>query len=311
MSSLGKSLLDYAGIESHLVLVNTRDKNSIFPSYIGPNFNHCILSYNIGGNTKYIDLTDNTIALNKLPRIDQGALALVIKKDNDKLIHLPIDSSIQRSIIRKIYSKIDDNGTLTRSVKTVKTGVFASNMRTHYRYLSEAEQKKMLKQILVKSFPNAVVDTMSLFNITSISDSLEYIYKFSAKNAVKFSNNTSLLALNNPDIINGSDYPNEENRSYPIDMTHTWFGIGNYEIRGKLNFPDTWQLINLPEKVSLSIKGGSYFLSFKQEGSEIKYIRKSSFNFKDPITVSESLQIRSFLSKITQADNIQLMFYVK
>ena len=70
--------------------------------------------------------------------MDQGALALIINKNNDSLIHLPIDSCNQRTINRKIISKLDTNGTLTRIVKTLKTGIFTSNMRANFRYLSES-----------------------------------------------------------------------------------------------------------------------------------------------------------------------------
>ena len=311
MSSLGKSILDYAGIESNLVLVNTRDQNSIFPTYIGPNFNHCILSYKLDDTMHYLDLTDNNLSAGNLPRMDQGSLALNIRRGNEELTHLPFDSSAQRSVTRTITSTLDKEGTFIRKVETLKSGVFAGNMRANYRFSSQEKREKDLQKILVKAFPNITIDTFNLYDLDSLRDTLKYIYKYTAKNAAQFSGNTVLLALNIPDKITGESYPSEESRSYPIDMTHTWFGIGSYSLDGKLTIQNRWRLINKPEKISISGKWGNYSLSIKQKGNTINYKRKALFNFDEPVEIEESMELKKILSKITQADNIQLMFYLK
>ncbi len=311
MSSIGKSLLDYAGIKSDLVLVNTSDQNSIYPSFVGPNFNHCILSYSLNGKRDFIDITDNSIPAKSLPRMDQGALALVITKDNKNLIHLPLDSSSERGITRIITTTLDKDGTLIRNVESLKRGVFAGDMRRSYRFLSSEEKDKSLQSILVKSYPNVKVDTFELFDLYKLKDTLRYTYKYTAKNAAKFTGKTALLALDIPDKITSSSYPNEEDRSYPIDMTHTWFGIGTYNAQGTLTVPKTWRLIEIPETVTLSGEWGSYKLSIKKKGNIITYNRNAVFNFNKPVSVKDSKKLRDTLTKITQADNVQLMFYTK
>jgi len=309
MSSLGKSLLDYAGIESNLVLVNTRDVNSIYPAYIGPNFNHCILSYTLEGTTRFIDLTDNNLAAKSLPRGDQGAVALIIKKDNDSIIHLPLDTPPDRKCVRTLTATLDTGGTLFQKVETLKTGVFAGNMRANYRFTSAEEQKKDLKKVLDKSFPNAVIDSFAIDDLDSLNDTIRYRYTYTAKNAVQFSGNTALLALNLPDIITAGSYPAEENRTYPIDMTHTWFGIGDFGIEGTLNLPQKWRLINKQDNISFSGDWGTYSLSIKQIKNTITFTRKASFNFKEPVGADKANELKRVLTQITQADNIQLMFY--
>ncbi len=311
MSSLGKSLLDYAGIASTLVLVNTSDRNSIFPTYIGPNFNHCILSYTIDGTRSYLDMTDNNLSYNRLPRMDQGALALLIDEDSDSLIHLPVDESRDRIISRTITSALDDKGMLTRKVSTVKNGIFAGAMRRSYRHASAPEREKKLKQILVKSFPNAVVDTFVLHDLDSLHDTLRYSYRYHARHAAQFSGNTALFPLNIPDKITGASYPSEEERTSPIDMAHTWFGIGDFSITGTLTVPPEWRLINIPEPISLSGDWGSYSLQVEKQGSTITYSRKATFNFTEPVAVADAESLRNTLATITQADNLQLLFYQK
>lgn len=312
MSALGKSLLDYAGIESNLVLVNTRDQNSIFPTYIGPNFNHCILSYKLDTTIHYLDMTDNNLSADNLPRMDQGALALIIERGNDRLTYLPIDSSVQRTVARTITSTLDREGTLTRVVGTMKSGVFAGNMRANYRFTSQEKREKDLQKLLVKSFPNVTIDTFALDDLDSLRHSVNYVYKYTAKNAAQFiSGNIVLLPLNIPDRITGESYPSEEERFYAIDMTKTWFGIGYYSLEGKLNIPKEWRLQNKPQKISLSGTWGSYSLFIKQKGNTIFYERKAEFNFDEPIETEESKNLREVLSEITKADNIQLIFSMK
>lgn len=311
MASLGKTLLDYAGIQSNLVLVNTRDQNGISPSYIGPNFNHCILSYTIHDSLHFIDFTDNNLSVNYLPPMDQGALALVIKPGNNNLIHLPIDKSNQRQTIRTIHSSLDAEGVLVRRVDTKRSGVFARHIRSNYRFLSPEERRSDLQQALVEKFPGAVVDSLFFSSIDSLTDTVGYGYTFTAHNAAQFSTNVVLFALHLPDQITPSDYPSEIKRSYPIDMMHTWFGIGSFSTEGSLTIPQGWKLINTPEPVSLCGSWGTYTLSMEQKNNTIYYSRQAEFNFNSPVSVMESDYIKSILSKIAHADDLQLVFMNK
>jgi hypothetical protein len=308
MASLAKSLFDYAGMESYLVLVNTRDRNSVYPSYIGPNFNHCIVSSVIDGGMCFSDMTAVNLSVSTLPAMDQGALALVVKTGNDSLIHLPVDTPERRTIQRTVLSSVNKTGTLSRRIATIKTGIFAGEMRDSYRFQSPAEQKKGLKQTLVKNFPDLTVDSLTFVKLDSLSDTLEYVYSYTVKNGVQFSGATAILLLDITDKLTGLSYPSEENRTYPIDMMLTWFAVGTYSFTETLTVPERWKLITPPQKVSLSGAWGSYNLSIEQKGTTLICKRDAAFNFREPINATDSGQLRAVLAKIAQADNIQLVF---
>lgn len=311
MASLGKSLFDYAGIKSNLVLVNTRDVNGIYPAYIGPNFNHCILSYILDDNRYFCDFTDNSISVDRLPKMDQGALALIVNEGNNELTHLPLDSSEDRSTKRKIRSILDDKGVLSRSVSTVKTGVFAGQMRSSYRFLSEEERERYLQKILVEDYPDLKIDSLAFVYLDTLSDTIIYEYGYTVKNAVNFSGNTAIFALQLPDLITGDRFPSEEPRNYDIDMAQTWFDIGTFYIEGELKIPKGWRLINTPKPSVYSAKYGKYEMKINQKKDAIRYSRKAVFDFREPISAVESGELRIFLSKIAKADNVQLMFYTE
>ncbi|MCL2688808.1 MAG: tetratricopeptide repeat protein [Chitinispirillia bacterium] len=312
MSSLGKSLLNAAGIQSNLVLVNTGEHGNTPPSYIGPNFNHCILSYTIGGELEYIDFTDKYNALGNLPRLVQGTPALVIKRGENSLITLPQDSAHNRMLLRSVVSSVDELGTLRRTVKSMRTGVHAGDYRVNVWAMSPAEQKKDLQRLLSTVFPRVVIDSMSAQGGEGVGDYVNAQYSFTAVNGAQQSgNNTILLDLDINDRIAPEHFPFKSGRTQDIDMTQLWFGIGTFELDGILNFPADWELINKPEDVKLEGSWGHYSISFKQTENKLEYARRAVFSFHSPVPAAQSGELYSLFSKIIAADNVQLVFFRK
>ncbi|MBD3317941.1 MAG: hypothetical protein GF344_19325, partial [Chitinivibrionales bacterium] len=308
MSSLGKSLLDLAGIPSSLVLVNTRDRNSIYPSYVGPNFNHCILSCTLDGERLFVDMTDANLSVKNLPRMDQGAIALIIEEGVDSLAHLPVDTDEARLISRTLRTTVNEEGALTRRVKTSKIGLFAAHMRDGYRFQAPKERVKRLRSALADDWPDVGIDTLLLEKLDTLSDTVTYEYRYGVANGVSLSGNTAIVPLNIPDRLTGEHIPNEERRHYDVDMTHTWFGIGTFITAGTLEVPQGWRLINRPEPVRLDAKNADYTLEVAQEGSVVTFRRTARFNYATPITTDEYPALRQFLSQVAKADNVQLIF---
>ncbi|MDR0306265.1 MAG: hypothetical protein LBI42_05425 [Chitinispirillales bacterium] len=312
MASLGKNLLNAAGIQSELVLVNTREQNGTFPSFIGPNFNHCILSYTINGVREFIDFTDKYNSLGNLSRMNQGSRALAVKRGTNSLIHLPVDSAHNRVLIRSVVSIVDSKGTLWRRVKSSRTGVHAGDYRANTWAVSPEEQKKDLQRQLSVSFPKAAVNSMHVEGAEGVGDYVNVEYSFTAANAAQFSgNNTVLLDLDIADRIRPEHFPIENKRTQDIDMAQAWFGIGTFELDGLLEFPEGWKLVNKPDDVSFSGEWGEYSVTFKQAGNKLEYSRRAVFNFQEPVPAGAGGQLYSFFSSVIAADNVQLVFFRK
>jgi tetratricopeptide (TPR) repeat protein len=309
MASFAKSLLDYAGAGGSLVLVNTRDDNSTTPSYIGPNFNHCIVSYMLNNTRRYLDLTDNNLSARCIPRADQGALALVVEPGCDSLIRLPVDRPEDRFTSRKIDTRILTDGTIETSVRTVRTGILAGQIRSMYRFLPEKERERTLQKVLNEAFPGVRIDSVFFGPLDSLLDTLDYSYAYTAANSAQLSANTAIVPLNLPDRIDGQSYPSEEPRHYDIDMAQSWFDIGEFVMEGSLVVPAGWTPITLPPPIKYSSEYGEYSLTFSYRSDTISYVRRAKFNIVNPITAAESSKLRGFLSGIARADNVYLMFY--
>jgi tetratricopeptide (TPR) repeat protein len=311
MASLGKSLLDCAGIPSCLTLVNTEVRHFTDHACVGPEFNHCILCYTLNGQDRFLDCTDNNLPLATLPRQDQGALALVIRPGTTGTILLPIDKPEARVRRRTVVSTLDEKGTLKEKVATLRTGVFAGNFRDSFRFLSEEKRNVTLHQSLAQAYPDITLDTFSLQGLNTVGDTLTYDYASTARNTVTFSGNTAIFPLRISDNIEPNEYPVEEKRTFPIDMYFAWYDISSCELSGELTYPATWRPISLPDNVSADSPFGSYRLEFKRKGNTLHFKRTAVMNFNAMIPAAEHERLKTFLNKVSKADAIQVLFYTK
>jgi tetratricopeptide (TPR) repeat protein len=312
MASLGKSLLDYAGVPACLVLVNTNVRHFTGNAFVGPDFNHCILCYSIDNKDHFMDLTDNNLSASSLPKDDQGAMALIIRPGESALTVLPSEPPEKRVKRRTIVATVDDSGALIERGKTLRTGIYAAQYREIFRFESEEKKRSTMHKILSRYYRDLTLDSFSIGStLNSVSDSLSYSYAYRANNAVTFSGATAILALHTPDNIEPDDYPVENKRRFPVDMYHADYDICSMETKGELVFPKKWRPIILPEKISLSSPWGEYHFDFTQKGNTIRYVRTAAFHFNAMVQLADYERLKGFLNSISKADAVQLLFYTR
>jgi tetratricopeptide (TPR) repeat protein len=311
MASLGKSLLDRAGIASSLVLVNTGVRYFADHTWVGPNFNHCILCYTIDGKDRFLDCTDNNQPLSTLPKQDQGAMALIIRSNTTGAILLPIDKPADRARQRTVVSVLDEKGTFKESVFTLRTGIFAADFRDNFRFLSGEKRNATLHKSLAQSYPDITLDSFFIEGLNSVTDSLSYRYASTAKKTVTFSGKTAIFPLRISDNIETHQYPVEEKRVYPIDMSRAWYDISLCELSGVLTYPASWRPISLPDNVSAESPFGSYRIEFKRKANSIYYKRILSMNFNALVPASDHEKLKAFCNTVSKADEVQILFFTK
>lgn len=307
-AALAKSLLALAGIESHLVLVATRSEFGTRPGPVGPNFNHCILAVTVGGKERFMDLTDPDLPWTRLPWGDQGAIALVVRRGNRALTHLPEDAPAERRVDRKMTLSLADSGGAVLESRTVRTGVFAGGQRGSYRFLSQEERERNMRESLSSDYPEVSLDSVWFGDLEPRSDSVAYGYKYRSAHAVKVSGRTRIFSLNIPDHLLPDHVPDGAAHPEGVDLHSSPYCIGSFALTGNLTFPAKWKLLSLPSPVKLKTKYGEYELTFKLKGNTLAYARKGVFNFADTVPGPEVEKARAFLNKIVQADDVQLVF---
>jgi tetratricopeptide (TPR) repeat protein len=311
MASLGKSLLDIAGIPSCLVLVNTGVRHYTDHTYIGPDFNHCILCYTIDGTDRYLDLTASEYAMTSLPKEDQGALALLVRPGSDHVITLPFDKPASDLKRRTAVSMINDKGTLNESMATVRTGRFAGEFRERFRFLSVEKRNADMHQALAQAYPDITLDTFTITGLNTVGDTVSSVVVSTARNTVTFSGTTAIFPLHITDNVESNDYPVEEKRAFPIDMSRAWYDISTADLSGKITFPPAWRPISLPENVTIDSPYGSYRMQFKRNGNVILYHRTAVFTLDRQLPASEHPRLKAFLNTVSKSDVVQLLFFTK
>ncbi len=311
MAALGKSLLALAKIPADLVLVNTYEKQLLDRAYIGPNFNHCILATTYKGKKHFIDFTDNNQSIQGLPLSDQGAMALLIKRDNSILFNLPIDTPEERSKTREVHTTLRKNGSMHRTSRTVRKGVFSSSFRGSYRFATPEENNTEMHEILSHAYPDVSLASFTHDDLNTLNDTINYSTEYTAKNAVLITGKTGIFPLNMADIITPRNFPKEEKRVYPIDLQHSWANTSLQNQSGSLTFPHQWKLISLPESVSYTSPYGTYSLTFTQQKNTITYTRSARLTIQGLIPAQHHTEIAQFYRKMVAADEVQLLFFTR
>lgn len=311
MASLGKCLMDIAGIKSWLVLVNTGLRHFTDHAFIGPNFDHCILQFIADGKTDYVDFTDRNTSLGRLPSSDQGAMALVIRPENNQIIRLPVDSPDNRAINRQVNMELDSNGTLKLSMETMRSGVFASQIRASYRFQNETERRADLHRAVSSDYPDVKLDSLWFDNLDSINDSIRFNYYLTAKNAADINGTTIIYSLRLPDALGSGYFPVEHDRKNPVDISFSAAGIVKMEMVANLLVPKEWKLMDIPQNDTLNTDNMSYRLSFKIENGRITVYRNLACNYNRIFSKEEFAVEQEALMKVTKSDDVKLIFKKK
>ncbi len=311
MAALAKSLLQLAGMESHLVLVATRDEFGTRPGPVGPHFNHCILAYALNGAQRYMDLTDPHLHWTRLPKGDQGSVALVVARGNRGLIRLPVDGAADRRVSRKFACALSDSGSAAIDAHSVRTGVLARGHRDGFRFLNQEERRQEMLKVLSDDYADVVLDSLSFGDLGIGTDSIEYAYAFRGRQAVKISGPTRIFSLYLPDKLSNMDIPDDQPRPAGADLYGSWYSIGTYSTRGTVTFPSGWKLINRPAPVKIKSPYGDYSLAFNLKGNVLTYSRSAALSLAEPVPGKDVPKLRDFLTQGVKNDDVQLVFTAK
>ncbi|MDB5107053.1 MAG: Tetratricopeptide repeat protein [Fibrobacteres bacterium] len=311
MAALAKTLLQLGGMQSRLVLVATRDEYGTRPGPVGPHFNHCILGLTVDGAQHFVDLTDPHLNWNRIPKADQGSMALVISRGNRDLIRLPVDAPAERRVSRTFKCALTDSGSADIDARTVRTGVLARGHRDGFRFLNQEERRQEMLKVLSDDYADVALDSLSFGDLGTGTDSVEYAYHFRGRQAVKVSGPTRIFSLYMPDRLSNMDIPDDQPRPAGADLYASWYSVGTYATRGTVSFPPKWKLLNRPEPVRLKSPYGDYNLTFTLKGNVLSYTRSAVLNLGEPVAGKDVPKLRDFLTQVVRNDDVQLVFTEK
>lgn len=306
MAVLAKTLLAASGVESNLVLVNTRNEASIktLPSLL---FNHCILEV----NGLFVDFTAPNNDLKSLPVMDQGALALEASGTNSgNLIYLPVlDSSVNYN--RRISNDtLLNNGLLIRNVNVYKTGDFTPSYRKFFRYSTNEEIHTEFEKIIRTSFAKAELKNYEWSGSLNTDTIINYKYKHLAPEAAYTSNKLMIFKIPWASSISAKNIPGETTRNYYYQPWQNNLLRGNKSEKINMALPQEYNVLDLPSNQKFSCRFGKYEVKYEIKDHTLHTSRTFYLSSKN-ISPQEYPELREFLEKIVDSDQGMLVLIRK
>jgi hypothetical protein len=266
-----KSMLEVAGIESFYALVKAgRTKEKIYEDFPNQQFNHVILCVPVAQDTLWLECTSQTNPLGYLGFFTDDRYALLIEKDNSKLVRTKsysMQENLQNRTARVVIHP--DKLALEADVHTWYSGKQYESVDDLIHESQEDQKEALLKSVDIPEFQ------LQEFAIekkdSEINPSGEIHLKLEANNYLSVSGDRLFLPLN---LMNKTDYvpPRLKERKNDIYFSYNYSDTDTiiYEL------PENYSVEYKPDNILISEPFGSYSVEVIEKDNQLLFIRKRS-----------------------------------
>ncbi|CAN5663265.1 DUF3857 domain-containing protein [soil metagenome] len=308
LSTLFVSMGKEAGLNTNLVLVDTRnngDKNLDLPT-IG--FNHCIAQLTTGDKKYLVELTDNHLPFGSMSTNLINANGLYIPKDGAATTTATLSklnsNNRPANVIERNTTISFNSNTADIERRNKRIGSEASGIRYSYKNKSETDRKKDLLSSLSSEFNRKVnLRTLTFKGLDDLADSAQMDYAFTVD---KFSSDLmgmQIFKLPWNDSYNSLDFVSLEERKYPVS---TWLFSSTSKDKETitLQIPAGKTLAEIPKNITLTHPAISYSLTFTLKPGVLKVTREVNY-LKEQIALEEYPSFKEIIIKMNEADGKQ------
>jgi hypothetical protein len=278
---LMRAMLRVAGIESHMVLIFSGDRNYVRSEWASPHqFNHAILAVTVPesvsgsavvthpalGRLLIFDPTDSETPVGDLPEDEQGSYALVVAGAKGDIVRMPVAPPETNRTDVTVTATLDANGSLDATMGLDSRAQSARDLRSVHEYLPPVEFRKMIEGWLsrdVKALELDQMDAKDAFEKGAFGMQLS----FKAPRYAQLMQGRLLVFK--PAIIEpyNEGFPLQtEKRIHPLVLNSQCY---HKQVRVKL--PENFKIDEMPDAANLSTSFGSYSSSYKMDGSELLF----------------------------------------
>ena len=310
VSTLFVAMCKEAGLKANLILVDTRNNGEQHLNLPNIDFDHCIAQLLADGKKYYVELTDQKLSFGTIPTLDLNSNILFIPRPGDtaatELSKFNSNNRTLNGIIRESTLKFDSNDAiLTR--KSIKTGMFAAQMRSDFDNQGKDKQEKMITQALASDFttPTKLL-SLHIGDLKTLSDTATYDYTFSIKNHLTEVVGIKIFRIPWSEGIRSLDFLSLETRKYPF-LVWAYNALETSQETIVIEMPKGKTLAEQPKSVTLSCPAVDYSLTYTQTPGKLKVVREMKFK-KDVVSPAEYAQFKDFYNKVAEADSKQIGF---
>ncbi len=284
-ATLLAAMLAVAGIKSYYVLIDSTRGVVVpeFPSAL--DFDHVILAIQLSDQTPasglwavqeipklgkllFFDPTHPFVPLGFLPEKLQANYGLVVTDEGGELVRLPLLPAAANRLLRTAKLSLTPNGTIYGTVKELRWGAPAAELRARLLRASQADRQKVLESFLGQFLGGSVLHNATVGNLDQLDAPLTLQYDFSATDYAMLSGD---LFLVRPRVLGskGENVLDAKERKHPVEFPTSTSQGDVFEI----TLPDGYMADELPEPVEINTGATSYKSKAEMNGSVLHYTR--------------------------------------
>jgi hypothetical protein len=241
------------------------------------------------------DPTDPETAVGEIPDHEQGSLALIVAGDSGGIVRMPDTSPESNRLEREVVATLGTDGSLFAALYEKSFGHAATTGRREFRGLSRGDYDKMIESWVAGSVSGARVsnivagDNPAAGTFTLQADIAATRYGQLMQNR---------LLVFKPVIVSrrSSVFLTDLQRTLPIMIRSQ-----AYTETVRIKLPAGFVVDELPDPVRLETSFGSYFASYKVDGSELVLTRVLTLQ-RSTLPASQYSIVRSFYERILAAE---------
>lgn len=313
LSTLYHTLARKAGINTRLVLVNTRDNGENNLRVPSTNFNHCIVQIELDDGPIFQELTSEKLPFGVLPDNVVNSQALVIPNSEDdevgkELINIPNTSKIEDQLNRTTTIKVSDETVMNVQTKLEARGNMAADYRYYFTGITQEKTKEQIDQIFDTHFENkAKIEDYKLGTLQGREE------QFTFEAAVKVEEGMvaigGLKAIKTPfieKIFTLDPFPDEE-RQYPI-LYWQYEDNEYYQTEVIFELPAGSELVEYPQDMKVVKDYVEYELKAEKiSNQKLRLIRTARLKTRN-IEANEYADFRETIKKIVKNEENYVVF---
>lgn len=185
VATLCIAMLAERGIEAYHVLVQT-NTSPLQPDPLPTirAFDHCIVAVVTGRSLLYMDLTADDLPIGSVPFADVDGFALLIKPGTTQPFRLTKDLFAPNNVDVKTTVRLALDNTATIEQTFTHTGARTQLYRSAWKTNSDRETAKQLSEMLSNDYADVTLDTFSVGDLDTLSQTLTFTMAFTVPNYV-------------------------------------------------------------------------------------------------------------------------------
>ncbi|HQU72080.1 MAG: transglutaminase domain-containing protein [Calditrichaeota bacterium] len=301
LSNYMVTMLNLAGVPSHLALALTRDRGLTNPDFPSNQFNHCIAMVPLEADTLWLECTADLTPYNDPPNSIEGINALLITGDGGRIIRTPESSPGANLWQSRLMGELQRTGDIALSGRISFSGEQALDIRSKLDNLRREKRKDYLRSLTGGELPAFSIDTVAIRNLnTNLTEPLILDYTGQGKHYAKTSGSRIFF---NPNILqrhSRDGFPDEDPQERRFDYEYPYAYADADTV--VLTLPPGYSLERAPDSVRVDNDFATYSTFFHLEGQTFTHIRKMTLK-KRLVPVEHYGEYLSFLKFIAKNDN--------